>query len=92
MSLLADHPNVQFNFYRQGIGVNRSGDALEHWESDHVRFGNRPLIGLVGLIFLIKPVRTIRKISPVSAISGLFISIEVCASWRWDVIPMILSL
>ena len=28
MSLLADHPNVQFNFYRGGIGTCAIGDAL----------------------------------------------------------------
>ena len=28
MSLLADHPNVQFNFFRTGIGTVASGDAL----------------------------------------------------------------
>ena len=29
MSLLADHPNVHFHYYRPGIGVVRGGDALK---------------------------------------------------------------
>ena len=30
MSLLADHPNVQFNFFRGGIGTCDGGDALRN--------------------------------------------------------------
>ncbi len=45
MSLLADHPNVQFNFYRPGIGTCGGGDALKImtiYAIDHVQLAMPP--------------------------------------------------